>query len=677
MVEALAFPLIEHPLQNREHMSDIQQTSRDVFFSQKNETMLQRLLNTDFQRRVGGDLNTKQSLRLTKTIKHYMNEVYFDEGNGAKPVQFLNKEVLQSVVPDYLSYLQRSNGSTQDESESLKADVSTQFERLQTARQTGRAAPPTAPNFQLSLEDDGASSISRYEQLKLQREAEVRNLEEHAALVPANKELAQRNQSDDDFRLGSRNAAQRDSLELANRDNTRALQRTANEILDVPPDPRYLFMGDNGLLPNSSRAMGIANANPTLALPEAVRTRPTLPQDNIKAQDDIISYRENEYNLFIYSADRDWVNNTQENRYNFSVNFDPANNRSGFGLSPSTYIKFKNISRIELVKIIMPTEAVDTLSLKSSSTAYDTAKSVNVFAYPYLQVRVDELNTNGFGTNDGLNNAFGVVSYDAYWASDTTLKNKGFTRLVPKFLKCQKIYYPTPLSTLQKMTIQIQKPDGTQYCNTADALDVSGVVTSAQLATGATPPTTPTAWEPAGVSTVNLATAKYYDTSGEYLWIQTKTWFSQFTITQGDRINLKNIAFPTGFAGAGLPTNDFVNFLSRTEGHIVVDVAQAVVTGTSPTQTMTFSDGTSGSNKMGYSNFIIIRNNFADPTTGATSLIPFGGTASMNSTFMSALVANPGLTSGRLMNLSHQIQLIFRVITRDMDSLKHLRPDNM
>lgn len=653
-------------------MSDIQQTSKDVFFSQKNETMLQRLLNTDFQRRVGGDLNSKQNLRLSKTIKHYMNEVYFDEGNSGKPVQFLNKEVLQSVVPDYLSYLQRSNGP-QDEPDSLKADVSTQFERLQMARQAGRAPPPTPPSFQLSLEDEGESSLSRYEQLKLQREAEARRQEEkEAALAPINKELANRNQSDDDFRLGLRTAAQRDSMELATRENARALQRTTNEILDVPPDPRYLFMGDNGLLPNSTRAMGIANANPTLSLPEAVRTRPSLPQDNIKAQDDIISYRENEYNLFIYSADRDWVNNTQENRYNFSVNFDPANNRSGFGLSPSTYIKFKNISRIELVKVIMPTEAVDTLSLKSSSSAYDTTKSVNVFAYPYLQVRIDELNTNGFGTNDGLNNAFGVVSYDAYWASDTTLKNKGFTRLVPKFLKCQKIYYPTPLSTLQKMTIQLQKPDGTQYSSTADALDVSGVVTSAQLATGGPPPTTRTAWEPTGVS-VNVANANYYDTSGEYLWIQTKTWFSQYTITQGDRINLRNVAFPTAFAGATLPTNDFVNFLNRPEGHIVVDIGQTYVQST----TMTFKDGTGGSNKMGYSNFIIIRNNFADPTTGSTALIPYGGTTAVNSTFMSALVAAPGLASGRLLNLSHQIQLIFRVITRDMDSLKHLRPDNM
>jgi len=652
-------------------MSEIKQTSADVFFSQKNESMLQRLLNSDFQRRIGGELTDKQGLRLEKTIKHYMGEVFNSEANRGKPVQNLNKEVLQSVVPDYMSYLKRQEPVPEQESEMdpMRSDIGTQFERLQMERQSGHKVIPTAPNFQLALEDEGESSVNRYEQLKAQREIEAKRLE--AALAPRNAELDQRNRSDDDFRSGLRTAAAADATALALRESSRASQRNAmNEVLDVPPDQRFLFMGDSGTL--SPRTMGVANSNPTFALPEAVRTRPVLPQDLIKAQDDVVSYRENEYNLFIYSADRDWVNNTLENRYNFSVNFDPANNRSGFGLSPSTYIKFKNIARIELVKVIMPTEAVDTLSLKSSSTAYDTSKSVNVFAYPYLQVRIDELNTNGFGTNDGLNNSFGVVSYDAYWASDSALKNKGFTRLVPKFLKCQKIYYPTPLSTLQKMTIQIQKPDGTLFCNTADAIDVSGVVTSAQLATGGPPPTTRTAWEPAGVS-VSLAGASYYDTSGEYLWIQTKTWFSQYTVTQGDRINLKNVAFPTGFAGAQLATNDFINFLTRPDGHIVVDIGRTSISGS----VLSFGDGTNGSNKLGYSNWIIIRNNFADPTTGSTALVPFGGSTAANTAFMSALVANPGLTSGRLLNLSHQIQVIFRVITRDMDSKTYLRPDNM
>jgi hypothetical protein len=651
-------------------MAGITPTQRDVFFSQKNESMIQRLLNTDFQRRVGTELNEKQSLRLSKTIRHYMGEVYNNQNNVGKPVQALNTEVLQSVVPDYMSYLRRQNGSDDNtEVDPTRVDVSSRFERLQTERQSGRAAPPNPPNFQLSLEDDSPSSVSRYEELKAQREAEARRMEEAQAKLSAqNDDLGRRNASDDMFRVGQRDANQRDSSLLALRDQSR--RPTNNEILDVPPDPRYLYMGESGVIPNGPRAMGIADGNPTIALPMTMQPRMILPQDNIRAQDDVISYRENEYNLFIYSADRDWVNNTQENRYNFSVNFDPANNRLGYGLSPSTYIKFKNIVRIELVKVIMPTEACDALTTKTSSTVYNNTKSMNVFAYPYLQVRIDELNTNGFGTNDGLNNAFGVISYDAYWASDTTLKGKGYTRLVPKFLKCQKVYYPTPLSTLQKMTIQIQKPDGTQFCKNADALDVSGVVTSAQINTTG-------GWKGAGI-TADITGASYYDTAGgEFLWIQTKTWFSQYTFAQGDRINLSNVALPSTFTGGAQAATDFAGFLTRPEGHVVVDIAYNYITA----GTMYFKDGTDttsgGTNKLGYSNFIIIRNSFADPSTGSTTVKPYGGSAATNTAFLNALNANPGLSTGRVLNMSHQIQLIFRVITRDMDSKTHLRPDNM
>ena len=661
-------------------MAEIKATQGDVFFSQKNEAMIQRLLNSDFQRRIGSQLNEKQATRLSKTVKHYMNEAYNNQNNAGKPVQALNTEVLQAVVPDYMSYLRRQNGSDDDnDADSLRADVSTRFERLQTARQAGRGVPPNPPNFQLSLEDEGApSSVNRYEELKAQREAEARRMEDaQAKLAPQNNDMARRNASDDMFRTGQREASQRDTNLLALRGQNRPIQ---NEILDVPPDPRYLFMGESGIIPNGPRAMGIADENPTIALPMTMQPRMSLPQDNIRAQDDVVSYRENEYNLFIYSADRDWVNNTQENRYNFSVNFDPANNRVGYGLSPSTYIKFKNIVRIELVKVIMPTEACDVVMAKTNSTTYNTGKSLNAFAYPYLQVRIDELNTNGFGTNDGLNNSFGVISYDAYWASDTTLKAKGYTRLVPKFLKCQKVYYPTPLSTLQKMTIQIQKPDGSQFATSSDAVDISGIVTSDKI-------TTSTAL--VGGSTIDAPYAttsptagisySYASDTGEFIWIQTKTWFSQFTFAQGDRINLSNVAMPTSFTGGTQATTDFISFLTRPQGHIVVDIGFNYVTsGPSVGHVRDGTDvATGGANKLGYSNFIIIRNSFSDPSTGSTSILPFGGSSTTNSAFTAALNTTPTVSSGRLINMSHQIQIIFRVITRDMDSKTHLRPDNM
>ena len=625
-------------------MSDIRSPS-DQFFSSKNEAMLDRLLDTDFQRRTGGDLSDRQKQRLAKTVRHYMKEV--QEANPAAPIQALNKEVLTAVVPDFMSYLRRTG--PQEESE-LTMDVGKRFDRLQQDRQTG-GVPPSAPDFQIPL-DDSPPALSRFEEIKKQRDAEaLREMEAVArhrtitgpsqdlVIVPRDSSMNQFVDSDISFKAVADAARARDQLALSQRDT-----RRTPVALPVPPDARQLFVGDG--LPVPARN---AQANPTLALASAVRDRPALPQDLIKPQDDIVSYRENEYNLYVYSGDRDWVNNSTENRYNFSVNFDPANNRPGVGYSTATNIKFKNITRIEFVKAIMPVESCDTILVSApvsggATFAKNTDLNTNIFSYPYLQMRIPELDTNGYGTNDGLNRSFGVISFDGYWTSDAAAKNKGFARMIPKFLKCQKVFYPTPLATLQKLTFQTQKPDGTPMCTSKDTLDVSGFTFSNDV----------------------TSTDQYFDTAGSWIWVQTPTYFNRFMVTQGDRVQFKNVVLPpANFSGAAAPgATDFLNFIMRPEGHLVSDIGCVdTVYSTGP-------------NTVGYANAIIIKNKFADPTTGSTTPVLWGGSSGSDSAFTGALTANPGAT-GRFINLNHQIQIILRIITRDMDSAARLRPDNL
>ena len=57
-----------------------------------------------------------------------------------------------------------------------------------------------------------------------------------------------------------------------------------------------------------------------------------------------------------------------------------------------------------------------------------------------------------------------------------------------------------------------------------------------------------------------------------------------------------------------------------------------------------------------------------------------GSIANINGTFGSAVyTVRGGLipSAGRLINMNHQIQIIMRVITREMDSAAKLRPDNL
>ena len=161
-------------------------STSDPFFSSKNEAMLDRLLYTDIQRRAGTDLSDKQKERLLRTVRHYMKEV--DTKNPGQAVQDKNKEVLTAVVPDYMSYLRRAAGPVMDDGElstqGLEKDVNTRFGQLQAARQEGRSAVPAAPNFRISLDEDGPASVSRFEELKKMREAEAaRDVASAAAMI--------------------------------------------------------------------------------------------------------------------------------------------------------------------------------------------------------------------------------------------------------------------------------------------------------------------------------------------------------------------------------------------------------------------------------------------------------------------------------------------------------------
>ena len=690
---------------------------------------MERLLNMDFQRRIGGDLTDKQRDRLNKTVKHYMNEVYAK--NPGESIQKLNKEVLTSVVPDYMGYLRRNAEpvAESDETPELRLDVNSRFDQIQNDRQERRVGPPPPPDFRISLDEAGPTPLSQFEQIRKQREEEAaRDTEivtrstviqsQSQEIVSAASPMGRFIDSDADFRASSAASSQRDQLSLIMREAERAANMPGREMAN-PPDPRRLLLGDAPTLPAR-----IPYGNPTTVVPERTAIRPVLPQDFLKPQDDIVAYKEIEHNLFIYSADRDWVVNTAENRYNFSVTFDPANNRSGFGYNAATNVKFKNIVRIEFVKAIMPTESFDVLMTAPASGAGTPTPGLNtsIFSFPYVQVRIPELNVNGYGTNDGINNAFAAISYDAYWASDSGALNRGYTRMIPKFLKCQKVYYPTPLATLQRLTFEIQRPDGTPVSTSSDSLTVSMILMP-----------------------INTATTTIYKATGsatyEWIWLQTSTWFSQFLISQGDRIVLKAVNFnSTLLTYAGV--QDLVNYLTQPQGILVSAIGRC---------TGAIDGFLDLANTAGYANSLIIRNSFQDPAlglttvstwvpnyvatvatfanasgsititpvaggsvtltgmgsglpytagmqvlvTGATTANNFIGTVTsyssttmvvgsitnVNGSFGSAALytVRAGLipSAGRLINMNHQVQIILRVITREMDAAAKLRPDNL
>jgi len=690
---------------------------KEAFFDQNNEATLQRALYNDICRRIGGDLNEKQASRLMKTVKHYMGEVYRVKGSSQSITQ-MNKDVLVTVLPDYMMYMERTvqssersvisdielgngmegagevRGYLEDLPTTAAAsrpreqlDVGTAFTQLQSNRQNqNKVKAPEMPDFRMKLNDEGPVPVDVFERIKQDREAESARaaaLSASPTTAPTSGGMASFVAAGDSF-VRERRRAQDTADEAYADQERRALEARASAAqqsqgtLPLPPDMRGLFFGDKQTLDRTLNRVPVgmearpntAAGNPTISLGTSERAPGGGRQQMIITREpESMEYKENELNLFVYSGDRDWISNSSETRYDFSVNFDPGNGVKGLRLSPTSTAKFRNIVRVELVKAIMPGESVDSLVTRTysgSAFTYSNAFNFNILSFPYVQVRIPELDNNVYGTNQGLNAAFGVLQYDANWIYDTNNSvARGYLAMIPKFLKCQKTYTPTPLATLQKLSFRFERPDGDLVSTVPDTLDIVSINSSkAIVATAAMP--------------YGYDSAVENGTGAAYYFIRTSTFFNLYTVQKGDRIIVKNLKWLLApGASAAVQLQDFLTFIQDDGGFLVVDVGYTAAGGAFSTIT------TDAANKQGYCNYIIVRGKFTDPTTGTLQTSPLGGLGDsstpgiLTGDTLSEYLNSNNLSTGRLLNQSHQVQVALRVITREMDPTSVLRPDNL
>ncbi len=663
-----------------------------AFFGQGNTQTLYTVLVQDFEEKHA--LEPVHRERLSKTLTHYQHEVFKKCGaEESKGLGSLNREVLLACSRDFRHYLERKGamgagagaGGTARGSavknvmdDGLYQETSQRFEKMNKERQGVKALPPPAPDFRISLSEDGPPAAELFERAKRLREQEALRA---ASLASADAGLQQRIQADSHFRT-QQTTQNRASEDLALvQTQSQSLNKVVypspsmDTTLMVPPDRRDMLLVPIGSFDgmNPTQAAG----NPTLAQPSGITTEESrvLPQSIVTKEEPVLHYREVENNLFLYSADRDWLRNNKENRYQFTVQFDPAANGQSFGVNLSAQHRFRNIVRIELVKAILPGENLDvTVQRTRGANTTSTGFQHNLLNFPYVTVRVAELENNNYGTDQHLDRSFGVLQYDAQWLSDSATQgacSKGFLAMIPKFLKCQREYYPTPLSTLQKMTIEICRPNGQLISTSSDTFDIGGVIG-------------PQTGEIMGAAFPFTNTIKYSETPLTYnvmvpivngspanFYVNTTKWFSKFEMCAGDRIQISGYSYseealndPTH----GSALRAFCQWINRPEGHVVLDTAYSIA--------FDLSSGTTnmrnGANEVGYANFLVIPARYKDPTTGSTELDPFSVDFGAVLNAFGVALQSPV----RLINLNKQTSLVFRIITREMDALPQLRPDN-
>ena len=682
---------------------------KGILFSEKNHQTLETVLVQDFQQRFQTALNEQQRERLGKTIDHYLDQVYAKLGD--KPIPVLNKEVLAASAKDFSQYLQRKeltkgkNPVKNVMDDSLFQDTSQRFEKLTQERNEVKALPPSVPDFRISLSEDSPPAAVLFEQAKKQREWEaLRSAQQNNELVKAETGLQQRVHADQSFR--SLQDSQNRTTELALVQRNQIVYPTKTDLpLAVLPDRRELLLAPIGSFdtmtqsPNP-RELGQANSNPTIVEPSlASPVIKQLPQNNVVREDSIVSYREVENNLFIYSADRDWLLNNKENRYQFTVNFDPAANGQSFGQNLASQQKFKNIVRIELVKAILPGESLD-ITVFRGTLSTNTNYQDNILNFPYVTVRIAELENNNYGTDNYLDRSFGVLQYDAQWLSDTTKQSecsKGYIAMIPKFLKCQKEYYPTPLSTLQKLTISLLRPNGELISTSPDTFDVGGILApqiNTEIIGNPSMPFQFVLKAGSDTQTNSFCVTLPYQATGVNVvtgaepanfYINTTFFFNKYQICVGDRVQISGYTYNEESLRDpiyGDRLRDFCKWVNREEGHIVIGTAYSYRLRENSSE-QSIRDGT---NDIGYANFVVIQARYKTPELGNIEILPFGPRTEADPPALDPTQGNFGAVLNafgaalqspiRLINLNKQTSLVFRIITREMDSLPQIRPDN-
>jgi hypothetical protein len=577
--------------------------------------------------------------RLQKTVQHFMTEVARLQGSRATPVQ-LNQEVVRETTQSVDLWLKKQEAAARPTTTTIGA-----FSK-----------PPSAPiptpsaqapdDYSRLFEDTG----SRFESVMSER------TQPSNAFIPATPDFRLKNElesSEDPVLLVQR-------MQKAREDQARAMGIQAPP--PAAPAPPHLEIKED--VPSAMRPVPPQADNPPPLL--APRS-----QDYIIPQESIQKYQETEYNIFLTSSDRDWLRNTAENRYNFSVNFNTGTKKNGFSFNAALQERFRNISRIEFVKAILPLEAYTPLVRISStepSITYDTTRVVNIFSLPFAGVRIAELNNNGFSTKPEEDNTFAIVQYDSTWSSDLSaqavngtapvpvLTKSGYVGMIPKFLKTQKVYTPAPLATLQRLTIRMERHNGELLSNDSDVLFFKRICMSNSLLTIGVP-----------TGTVYGVTSP----QNSYIFIQTSKFFPYSAVSEGDVIQMQGY-LPATVSGTA---TDFANFINRPQGHSVVATAYVSAD----------SGGviTDGRNNAGYCNIIILRSRFDDPATGSTGRATTyfgGGDGTAENAFALDLdntSTEPNQTGAALLNTSRQTHIVIRIITRDYDSTSNIRPDNV
>jgi len=362
-------------------------------------------------------------------------------------------------------------------------------------------------------------------------------------------------------------------------------------------------------------------------------------------------YIEKVHYININSVDRGWDTH-EESRYNFHVKFNQSNTFTGAGISQL----YRNVVSVELVSAILP--------MDSSIIPFDTRLYNGLMKYPYLLLRIDELDSVFRGTNNWVDRAFSTLLFDKVFFSSilsteyttgtssivnsvpkqgfTNEYNRGFMKYNPAYFEKKK-FYNNPLASLNRMTISITDPRGNFINTESDVLMTSNIVYTSNLSVIG------------NNLELDASNAYPYCTQSNFkmIGIETTTYFSNRLFRIGDRVLIRNYATNVALGGNNAIFNSFIN---RSEGHTIINLELE-------------DNGNANTNNRGFLNKL-----FISPPGTMNSI---NKTVEPGTYYDNTTLNFTGAVMGTLINIDLQTHLLFRIVTRDPDTSSTLQPINI
>lgn len=347
-------------------------------------------------------------------------------------------------------------------------------------------------------------------------------------------------------------------------------------------------------------------------------------------------YLEKEHFISVNSIDRDWTT-TSETRYNFKVNFDGD---SQYGATIST--AYKNVISVELINVYIPQDPI--------IVPFDNRLYLDALHYPYLLLEIDELDGVFRGSNTALENSFSQLIFDKEHSSQVLSDDfvgsdsepapdlrfqkqyqRGYYRFIPSFFE-KKQYYNAPLSSLKSMSIKINNPEGDLLNTQKDVITISAIADE-QIA------------DQEIKTTMGFPNTDCSSNYNKYIKITTTNHFFNKQFKIGDKIKI---------SGIESDNTTLDTFLNRNEGHHIINLVEEDIT---------------------------VNTNVNKSSINIIYISPKGSLSDTNNNLNTSTyndVDGASFTAkGTLINVSLQTNLLFKVVTREVDVQSVTKPQNI